>query len=53
MKQKNKYDFFAINRVMNGNWNGGKSYWSDVTKKLEHNEELKLKRFENKTNKNK
>lgn len=52
MKQKNKYDFFAINRVMNGNWNGGKNFFGE-TKKLVHNEELKLKRFENKTNKNK
>lgn len=27
IKKKNKYDFLLINRCMNGNWNGGKSFF--------------------------
>ena len=40
-KKKNKYDFLLINRCMNGNWNGGKSFFGE-TKKITKGEEIKL-----------
>lgn len=46
-KKKNKYDFLLINRCMNGNWNGGKSFFGE-TKKITKGEEIKLlKRVQN------
>ena len=42
MKQKAKFDFLAINRRMNGNWNGGDSPFIGPTKKITKGEELKL-----------
>lgn len=42
MKQKTKFDFLAINRRMNGNWNGGGSPFIGPTKKITKGEELKL-----------
>lgn len=33
-KKKNKYDFLLINRYMNGNWNGGKSFLVKLKKLL-------------------
>lgn len=48
MKKKlTKYDFLAINRRLNQNFNGGSSYFGN-TKKIEHGEELKLNRKEQK-----
>ena len=41
MKKKTKWDFLAINRRMNGNWNGGNSYFGE-TKKITKGEEMKL-----------
>lgn len=46
MKKKTKWDFFAINRRMNGNWNGGKNFVTGDTKKITKGEELKLNRKE-------
>ena len=46
MKQKTKYDFLAINRHMNGNWNGGNSQFFGPTKKITKGEELKLNQKE-------
>ena len=40
-KNKNKYDFLLINRFMNGNWNGGKSFCGE-TKKITKGDEIKL-----------
>lgn len=46
MKKKlNKYDFLAINRRMNQNFNGGKS-WFGETKKITKGEEMKLNKLE-------
>ena len=47
MKKKlNKYDFLAINRRMNNNFNGGYSYFTGNAKKLDKGEEMKLNRKE-------
>lgn len=43
-RKKNKYDFLIINRALNGNWNGGRSYWGD-TKNITKGETLKINRL--------
>lgn len=43
MKKLKKLDFLAINRCMNGNWNGGESYVGP-TKKITKGEELEVAR---------
>ena len=48
MKKKlNKIDYLAINRIMNGNWNGKHDVFG-VTKKASDGEILKLNREEQK-----
>lgn len=48
MKKKlNKIDFLAINRIMNGNWNGKHDVFG-ATKKVSDGEILKLNREEQK-----
>ena len=42
MKKLNKFDFLAINRRMNGNWNGGENPFLGKTKKITKGEELKM-----------
>lgn len=49
-KQKTKFDFFAINRAMNQNFNGKKDYFG-WNKKLDKGEEMKLNRKEQKNEK--
>lgn len=44
MKQKTKFDFLAINRRMNGNWNGGDSPFIGPTKKITKGEKLEMLR---------
>ena len=44
MKKLGKFDFLAINRRMNGNWNGGDSQFFGKTKNITKGEELKLAR---------
>ena len=39
MKQKTKFDFLAINRRMNGNWNGGNNLLGS-TKKITNGKEF-------------
>lgn len=43
MKKLKKLDFLAINRRMNGNWNGGESF-AGPTKKITKGEELEVAR---------
>lgn len=48
MKKKlNKFDFFAINRCLNQNYNTTQDYGT-ARKKITHGEELKLNRKEGK-----
>ena len=42
MKKKSKYDFLAINKRMNGNWNGGDNPFVGPTKNITKGEELKM-----------
>ena len=42
-KKLNKFDFLAINRIMNGNWNGGDNMLGP-TKKITKGEELEMLR---------
>lgn len=49
-RQKTKFDFLAINRAMNQNFNGKKDYFG-WNKKLDKGEEMKLNRKENKVRK--
>ena len=44
MKKLNKFDYLAINRRMNGNWNGGEKPFIGKTKKITKGEELKMLR---------
>ena len=44
MKKLNKLDFLAINRRMNGNWNGGENSYTGPIKKITKGEELELAR---------
>lgn len=44
MKKLNKFDFLAINRRMNGNWNGGENQFTGRTKKITKGEELEMMR---------
>ena len=46
MKKKTKYDFLVINRVLNGNWNGGNNQFFGKTKGITNSEENKLKQKE-------
>lgn len=51
MKKKlTKYDFFAINRRLNRNYNAPQNYCG-VVKKISHGEELKLNRKEQRKSK--
>lgn len=45
-KRLTKYDFLAINRRMNGNFNGGNGWFTGPSKKLTKGEEMKLNRKE-------
>ena len=40
MKKLNKFDFLAINRRMNGNWNGGEKPFIGKTKKITKNKPI-------------
>lgn len=44
MKKLNKFDFLAINKRMNGNWNGGEKLFIGKTKKITKGEEFKMLR---------
>jgi len=44
MKKLKKLDFLAINRCMNGNWNGGENPFTGPTKKITKGEELEVAR---------
>ena len=46
-KKLNKFDFFAINRRMNQNYNTTQDYYG-AHKRINHGEELKLNRKESK-----
>lgn len=51
MKKKlDKYDFLAINRRMNQNYNNPKGFMGVSTPKITHGEELKLNRKEKEKN---
>ena len=43
-KKLNKFDFLAINKTMNGNFNGGSNQFTGPTKKITKGEELKMLR---------
>lgn len=43
-KKLNKFDFLAINKRMNGNFNGGSNQFTGPTKKITKGEELKMLR---------
>lgn len=43
-KKLNKFDFLAINKRMNGNWNGGDNPFVGPTKNITKGEELKMLR---------
>lgn len=53
MKKLKKLDFLAINRRMNGNWNGGESPYTGPTKKITKGEELEMARKLQRTTKRK
>lgn len=44
MKKLNKFDFLAINKRMNGNWNGGENPFIGKTKKITKGEEFEMLR---------
>lgn len=44
MKKLNKFDFLAINKNMNGNFNGGDKPYIGPTKKITKGEELEMLR---------
>lgn len=49
MKKKlNKFDFLAINRAINQNYNASSGYFSFCIRNITHGEELKLNRKEGK-----
>lgn len=43
-KKLNKFDFLAINKMMNGNWNGGKNQFTGETKGITKGEEFEMLR---------
>jgi hypothetical protein len=46
LKKKTKWDFLAINRRMNGNFNGGENQFTGRSKKITKGEEMKLNQKE-------
>lgn len=51
MKKLGKFDFLAINKRMNGNWNGGENQFTGKTKATTKGEELEMLRKMQRTTK--